>query len=523
MHEEKIKIGYHTAGAALAMGAVAFGGCTQEKKTESKPNVVFILMDDSGYCDWGCYGQTKTETPSIDALAANGIRFTDFYAGAPQSSPSRCGLLTGLHNGHTQIRANDEQYWRGDVFSLKAMMEHPELEGQAPLANSTITLGTMMQKAGYTTGMIGKWGLGGPTSGSTPNKMGFDFYYGYLCQRSAQCYYPQYLYRNGEREFLGNPFMELGEKLPEDLDEYDIVNYEPYKGTVYSPDAMYTEVENFISENKDHPFFLMWTTTIPHSAMQAPDEYVGHYVEKFGDEEPVARANGYFPCRYPRATYAAMISYLDMQIGKMVQHLKDEGVYDNTIIIVTSDNGPAQSKCNSSAWFDNSHPFHSEDGYTKRTLQEGGIRMPFILTWGDRIKPSVSHQIAWFPDMMATFCDMAGIEQPYTTDGVSLWPTITGKPRKQETHDFLYWEFPAFKKARGYLAVRMGEYKGLVKNVADGGNKMELYRINEDPLEEHDLSEEYPEIVGRMWEIIRAEHTSHPNPIMNTEINWPAE
>ena len=507
---------------ALAGGVAALSACGTPQKP-AKPNVVFILLDDSGYCDFGCYGQTKTETPNIDALAANGIRFTDFYAGAPQSSPSRCGLLTGLHNGHTQIRANDEQYWRGDVFSLKAMMEHPELEGQAPMAEGTVTLGTMMQQAGYTTGMIGKWGLGGPTSESVPNKMGFDFYYGYLCQRSAQCYYPQYLYRNGEREFLGNPFMELGTKLPIDLDEYDIVNYEPYKGTVYSPDAMYTEVENFITQNKEHPFFLMWTTTIPHSAMQAPDEYIQHYVEKFGDEEPVARSNGYFPCRYPRATYAAMISYLDMQIGKMVQHLKDEGVYDNTIIIVTSDNGPAQSKCNSSAWFDNSHPFHSEDGYTKRTLQEGGIRMPFIFTWGDRVKPSVCTDPAWFPDMMPTFCEMAGVDEPYETDGISLWPTFSGKARRQQHHPYLYWEFPAFKKARGYLAVRMGEYKGLVKNVADGGNTMELYRINEDPLEEHDLSAEHPDIVRKMWEIIRTEHTPHDNPVMNTQINWPQQ
>lgn len=507
----------YLAGAAAVVPVSCSDGI---KGKDEKPNVVFILLDDSGYCDFSCYGQQKTETPNIDALAANGLRFTDFYSGAPQSAPARCGLLTGMHNGHAQIRANDEQYWRGDVYSLRAMMDNPELEGQAPMDAGTFTLGNLMQNAGYRTAMVGKWGLGGPTSESVPNKMGFDFYYGYLCQREAQCYYPQFLYKNGEREYLGNPFMELGAVFEKDQDPYDMKNYEPYKGTVYSPDAMYREIEGFMEENRDNPFFLMWTTTIPHSAMQAPDEYIQYYVDKFGDEKPVVRAPGYFPCRYPRATYAAMISYLDNQIGRMVQKLKDLGIYDNTIIIVTSDNGPAQSKYNSSRWFDNSHPFHSDPHYTKRTLHEGGIRMPFIVSWGDRIKPGVCNEIAYFPDIMPTLGEMTGTECP-DCDGISIWPTINGQPSRQAHHDYLYWEFPQFKGERGFLAVRQGEWKGLVKNVADGGNDMMLFRINEDPLEENDLAGEHPEIVSTMWDIIRREHTASDNPIFNTDIVFP--
>lgn len=205
------------AAAGLNSCSEAGGAANQE----SRPNVVFILLDDCGYGDFGCYGQKLIETPNIDSLAARGIRFTDFYAGAPQSAPSRCGLLTGLHNGHTQIRSNDDQKWRGDINSLAAMRDNPELEGQAPLKEGTVTLGTVLRNAGYKTAMVGKWGLGGPCSESVPNLMGFDFYYGFLCQRMAQCYYPQFMYRNREREYLDNPFMEKGDRLADGLDPRD--------------------------------------------------------------------------------------------------------------------------------------------------------------------------------------------------------------------------------------------------------------------------------------------------------------
>ena len=504
-----------------ALAAFCSGGCTPGDGSAARPNVVFILLDDSGYCDFGCYGQKLIETPNIDALAARGIRFTDFYTGAPQSAPARCGLLTGLHNGHTQIRSNDELAWKGNVNSLAAMRDDPELEGQAPMAEGTETLGTVLQKAGYRTAMVGKWGLGGPSSGSVPNLMGFDFFYGYLCQRMAQCYYPQFMYRDGEREYLDNPFMEKGARLPDGSDPLDPGSYAAFKGNVYSPDALYREIDGFISSRDRRPFFLMWTTTIPHSAMQAPDEYVQHYVDKLGDEDPVPYNKDYFPSRYPMATYAAMITYLDHQVGQLVMRLKELGIYDDTIIIVTSDNGPAQNYRHS-VYYDSARPFHSDNHYTKRTLQEGGIRMPFIVSWGDRFDGRTSGHIGHFADMMPTLCEMAGCDCP-ETDGVSLWPMISGRPEDQKEHGFLYWEFPAFKKERGFVAVRMGEWKGLIRNVADGGNHIELYRINEDTLEEHDLSDEHPDIVSAMWDVIRREHTDAANPLFHTPVTFPEQ
>ena len=202
------------AGAAAAVGSNAdAANPAKGKKSERRPNVIFILMDDAGYGDFGCYGQTKTETPNIDALAERGVRFTDMYSASPVSAPSRCCLMTGLHSGHAQIRSNDEQTWRGNVWSLNAMERDQALEGQAPMSAGTTTLATVMKSAGYKTAMVGKWGLGSPLSESTPNKMGFDFYYGSMCQRMCQNYYPRFMYRNGEREYLDNPVMDLGDKL----------------------------------------------------------------------------------------------------------------------------------------------------------------------------------------------------------------------------------------------------------------------------------------------------------------------
>ena len=503
--------------AAIPMNGEA-AASAKSRQAGKRPNIVFILMDDAGYGDFGCYGQTKTETPHIDSLAARGILFTDMYSAAPVSAPSRCCLLTGLHSGHAQIRSNDEQTWRGDVWKLGAMEQNPSLEGQAPMRAGTTTLATLMQQAGYRTAMVGKWGLGAPDSESTPDKMGFDFFYGYLCQRMAQNYYPRFLYRNGKREYLDNPSMELGDRLPEGADPYDRKSYDRFKGGTYSPDAMYDNIVSFVRENRDREFFLMWTTTIPHSALMAPDEYIDHYVEKFGDEQPVYTAKGYFPCRYPRATYAAMISYFDHQIGLLVEELKRLGIYDDTIIFFTSDNGPTHNAYTQTTWFDCAHPFRSDRGWTKRSLHEGGIRMPFIVAWGDRLQHSVSDHIGYFPDMMPTLCELAGIETP-ATDGISLVPMLTG--REQPQHEYLYWEFPPFRKERGWLSVRIGQWKGLVRGVADGNTRMEPFDIVNDCREEVDLADRHPEIVARMWECIRESHRPVENPLFRLDITYP--
>lgn len=488
------------------------------KNAGKKPNVIFILLDDAGYGDFGCYEQEKTETPNIDAMAERGIKFTDMYSASPVSASSRCCLLTGKHSGHAQIRSNDEILDRGDVWSLRSMLENPELEGQAPMKPGTTTLGTLMQKAGYKTAMVGKWGVGAPTSESVPNKMGFDFYHGYVCQRQAQCYYPQFLYKNGEREYLNNPFMELGDSLPAGLDPYDPKSYDIFKGPDYSPDVMFKSIKEFVSDNQKNPFFLMWTTTIPHCALQAPDEWVQHYVEKFGDEEPKYNRKGYFPCRYPKATYAAMISYFDYQLGQLVQQLKDLGIYDNTILFFTSDNGPTHNQYTSTMWFDCAKPFRSDKGWVKRSLHEGGIRMPFLVSWGDKLTPQVSDHIGYFPDIMPTLCDLAGIEAP-ENDGLSMYPLLTGG--EQPKHDYLYWEFPPFQKERGWLCVRIGPWKGLVTKVADGNNNMKLFNIVEDCRETKNVAAEHPDIVAKMWEYIRKEHQPAENPLFQMDITYP--
>ena len=510
----------------MAAGAAAIipQEASARDKNEKRPNVIFILMDDAGYGDFGCYGQSKIETPNIDALASKGILFTDMYAGAPVSAPSRCCLMTGLHSGHAQIRSNDEMTERGDVWKLRAMIDNPGLEGQKPLEEGTVTLANVMSEAGYATSMIGKWGLGGPSSSSTPNDMGFDFFYGYMCQRMAQNYYPMFLYRNSEREYLDNPFMELGSALTEGEDPFSSSSYARFKGNDYSPDRMYDEVSSFITENRDNEFFLMWTTTFPHSALQAPDEMVEYYVKKFGEQynvtdTPVYNGKGYFPCRYPKATYAAMISYFDMQVGKMVEKLKELGIYDNTIIMFTSDNGPTHNAYTNTDWFECAAPFRSDRGWTKRSLHEGGIRVPFIVSWGDRLEHQVSDHIGYFPDVMPTLCDIAEVRCP-DTDGISFLPTLKG--RKQKEHEYLYWEFPPFKNDRGWLCVRMGEWKGLVTDVADGNNTMRLYRINEDPREEKDLAAEYPETVEKMWNHIRESHTQSDHRPFQLEITFPS-
>ena len=522
MRDNKIAIAAATAGvvALVTNQAVAAESKSGKKGDKQRPNVVFILLDDAGYGDFGCYGQTKIETPNIDALAERGVRFTDMYAGAPVSAPSRCTLLTGLHSGHAQIRSNDEMTERGNVWSIKAMRENPELEGQAPLAPGTTTLATVMKDAGYATAMIGKWGLGGPTSQSRPTDMGFDYFYGYLCQRMAQCYYPPFLYDNDVREYTANPEMDLGDRLDKGADPYHSKSYDKFKGTTYSPDAIYSKIGQFVDANRNNEFFLMWTTTIPHSALTAPEEWVAKYVAKFGDEEPVYMGKGYFPTRYPKATYAAMISYLDYQIGALVKLLKDKGLYDNTIIMITSDNGPSHNAYTSTDWFDCAHPFRSDKGWTKRSLHEGGIRMPFIVSWGDKLTPAVSDYIGYFPDVMPTLCDIAGVVSP-KTDGISFLPTLKGK--RQPKHDYLYWEFPKFKGGNGWLSVRMGRWKALVEDVADGNTRMQLYDITTDVREENDLAADYPKVVAAMWQAIKESHTDANNPLFQLDIKYPAE
>ena len=326
----------------MTAAAAALSLCACGKQEVKKPNVVFLLFDDLGYGDLGCYGQEKIETPNIDALASQGLLFTDMYSAAPLSAPSRCCLLTGSHMGHSQIRGNEEHYVPTDSLGWNGVFLNPDAQGQFPLEEGTQTLGTMLQSAGYKTAMVGKWGLGFPKSGSTPNTMGFDYFYGFNCQALAHSYYPVKLWENGVEVETGNDLVVQGCNFPDSLDKYDPANYEKYGGKHYSCDLMYDKMEKFVEENASSPFFLMWTTTVPHSAVQAPMDEVMHYVEKLGDEEPCTDPGMYLPNRYPLATYAAMVTHIDTQVGKLIGKLKELGVWDNTIFIVTSDHETGQ-------------------------------------------------------------------------------------------------------------------------------------------------------------------------------------
>ncbi len=480
-------------------GSVLLLGCSDGQL--AKPNIIYILADDLGYSELGCYGQEKIETPNIDALASNGIRFTQHYSGTAVSAPSRCVLMTGIHTGHSYIRGNDEMGSRGDVWSHEAMLNDPGLEGQRPLLAGTVTLAEKMQKAGYLTACIGKWGLGYPGSEGTPNKMGFDFFYGYNCQRQAHTYFPPFLWKNEERVYLNNRLLPPGTMLDKGADPMDLSSYSKYTQKDYAPDLMFSEIAKFVKENKEKPFFMMWTNPMPHVPLQAPAEWVNKYVEKFGDEEPYLGNSGYFPCRYPRATYAAMISYFDDQVGELVKLLKDEGLYENTLIIFTSDNGPSFSGGTDSPWFDSAKPFKSEAGWGKASLHEGGIRVPFIAVWPGKIKPGTeTDHISAFWDAMPTFCEIAGVESP-ETDGISYLPALLGK--KQKEHEYLYFEFP---EGEGSKAIRMGEWKGYIQKIRKGNDVMELYNLNNDPREQNNVALQHPEIVKKMREKMAEAH-----------------
>lgn len=493
----------HLSLPLLLLGISLFTSCGNQSDQATKPNIIYILADDLGYGELGCYAQEKIETPSIDNLAETGMMFSQHYSGAPVCAPSRCVLLTGKHSGNAFIRGNHEWGERGDVWSYSEMIKNPELEGQYPLPEGTVTIGTLLQDAGYKTAIVGKWGLGAPRSTGIPNNQGFDFFFGYNCQRQAHTYNPVHLWKNTERVFTGNDTIPPGTKLTEGADPYDESSYSDFLLDVYSPDMMFEEITKFINDNKDNPFFLYWATTIPHLALQAPPEWVDHYVEKFGDEEPYTGDKGYFPHRYPHAAYAGMVSYLDNQVGLLVQQLKDLGIYDNTLIIFTSDNGPSYTGGTDSPWFNSAGVFSEENGRVKGYVYEGGIRVPMIASWPGMISAGTSTgHISAFWDVLPTLCEIGGADKPDNIDGISYLPTLLGK-KEQEIHDYLYWEFPSYQ---GQQAVRMGKWKAIRKNIFKGNMKIELYDLDNDPTESADVADEYPEIVAKIDSIMKSAH-----------------
>lgn len=470
-----------------------------------KPNIIFIIADDLGYGDIGSFGQKLIRTPNLDRLASEGMRLTQHYSGSPVCAPSRCVLMTARHPGHGYIRDNREA----------------KPEGQEPLPAGTITLPSLLKKQGYVTGAFGKWGLGGPGTTGDPLQQGIDRFYGYNCQRIAHNYYPTYLWDNDKRVELNNPEFAAHQKLPTEADPQDPNAYAPYAGKDYAPDLIMAEARKFVRDNKDKPFFCYVPTTVPHLALQVPEDSLAEYKDKFHDT-PYVGGKGYLPHRFPRAAYAAMITRMDKEIGRLLDLVKELGLDEKTIVVFTSDNGPL---------FDNhggtdADFFDSAAGWRGRkgSVYEGGVRVPTIVRWRGKIAAgSQSDHVTGFEDWMPTLLELVGAKPaaPEKIDGISFAPVLFGK--KLPAREFLYREFPAYG---GQQSLRMGDWKAVRQNLAGtrqkpaGSGKIELYNLKDDPKESRDVAASNPEIVAKMQAIMRREHVqSHifPFPALDKE------
>lgn len=369
--------------AALAMPRKALGIGPARRQ----PNIIFILADDLGYGELGCYGQQKIETPNLDRLAEEGMRFVQHYSGSPVCAPSRCVLLTGKHTGHAYIRDNREMGgWGPDAR-----------KGQLPIPEGTTTLGRLLQARGYATCAIGKWGLGGPDSTGHPNKQGFDHWYGYLCQRVAHNYYPTHLWRNREKHVLeGNKWFSAHQRLKKT--PADPAGYERYKGAQYAPDLMIEEALAFIRRHRNTPFLLYYATPVPHAAIQVPEDSLAPYRGRWEDQ-PYLGQKGYLPHPAPRAGYAAMVTRMDPDVGRVLALLKQLGLEENTLVMFSSDNGPAFNGGTDSRFFGSAGPLRG----LKCDLYEGGIRVPLIARWKGHIQPgATTDHISAFWDVLPT-------------------------------------------------------------------------------------------------------------------------
>ncbi|MCP4756525.1 MAG: sulfatase-like hydrolase/transferase [Proteobacteria bacterium] len=429
-----------TVVAAMAMW-LPYSGTAADKRG---PNIVYILADDAGYGDFGAYGQKEIRTPSIDTMAEEGIVFTNHYAGTTVCAPSRSSLLTGKHTGHTDIRGNVE------IIP----------EGQQPLPPETKTLADVLKEAGMRTGAVGKWGLGGPGSSGVPNKKGFDYWYGYLCQRQAHSYYPSHLWNNGKKVELD--------------------------GQHYTHDLFTHQALKFIQRNQNDPFFLFLAYTIPHAQLQVPD------LEPYQDRNWSG----------DKKRYAAMITRMDTDIGRLLKLLKELNLDRRTLVMFSSDNGPHAEGGADPTFFDSSGPLRGK----KRDLYEGGIRVPMVARWPGTIQAgSRSDHISAFWDVLPTLAELAGAEAPADIDGISMVPTLLGRPENQKKHDYLYWEF---HEQGGKQAVRLNDWKGVRLNVRlEPRAPIELYNLKDDVGESRNVAEYHPKIVERMDTIMKEGRT----------------
>jgi arylsulfatase A len=484
---------------------VGFLGLTTTALTAAeKPlNVVFILADDLGWGELGSYGQKKIPTPHLDRLAKEGSRFTQHYSGAPVCAPARCVLMTGKHLGHSEIRGN-----------LKVQNYFPEFdEGQYPLSEKAITIAQVFQKAGYSTGAMGKWGLGPVGSTGEPNKKGFDLFFGYNCQSVAHSFYPSHLWRNAEKIIINKKPIPGRAKQPTGE-----IKMEDWIGETYAPKLMIAEAEKFIEGNAAKPFFLYLAFIEPHVSMHPPRESVEKFPEDW-DTEPYRGQNGYVPHPRPRAGYAAMISDLDGYVGRVMAALEKAGVAENTLVIFTSDNGttlPRSPTTHFHVGGVDAKFFNSTAGLRgyKGSVYEGGIRIPMIARLPGRIPANtVNETPGFFADWFKTLGEAASLAVPTGLDGQSLWPALTSGKKQARTAPML-WVFPEYG---GQVAVRLGDLKAVLQNQkTKTPGKWELYDLSKDFAEENDIAAAHPEVIQEAVALLKkevAENDLFPLPI----------
>ena len=438
-----------------------------------KPNIVYILADDLGYGDLSVYGQTHFQTPNLDKMASEGMLFTQHYAGTCVCAPSRCSLMSGKHTGHTFIRGNKE--WKP--------------EGQWPIPDSTFTVAEMLKQAGYVTGAFGKWGLGFIDTEGSPNKQGFDEFYGFNCQRLAHNYFPGHLWDNEQKIILeGN----TGNKFEE-----------------YAPELIHKRALQFIEKNKDKPFFLYYPNTIPHAELLLPEENLAEFRGKFLPENSYKgaepgdknfREGPYGTQPESHAAFAAMVTLLDKQVGEVLAKLNELGLDKNTIVMFTSDNGPHLEGGADPDYFDSNGPMR---GY-KRDLYEGGMREPMIAWWPGKIEAgSTSDHVSAFWDIMPTVAELVGINPPENIDGISFLPSLLKKEGQKE-HEYMYWEF---HEQGGRKALRKGDLKLVQYNVLiPDKTTTELYNLTSDISEQNNVASKHPEMVNEMLEMMNSSH-----------------
>ncbi len=429
-----------------------------DETAPERPNIVFIMADDLGYGDLGCYGQERIQTPGIDRLAAEGVRFTQFYAGSTVCAPSRCVLMTGRHLGHCYIRGN----------------------GKINLRPDDVTVAEIVKQAGYATGQFGKWGLGHEGSDGLPTRQGFDEFFGYLDQHHAHNYYPTFVVRNEERVPLRNTVPKEG-KFGQGV---------ATKKVDYSHDLIASEALEFIDRHHEEPFFLYVSATLPHANNEAGAR--GMEIPDYG-----IYAEHDWPA--PEKGRAAMITRLDRDVSRIMERIKQHGIDERTIVMFTSDNGPHAEGGSDPDFFDSNGPLRG----IKRALYEGGIRVPLIVRWpGVAPAGTVSNHVGYFGDFLATAAELAKVSPSEDHDGISFVPVIKGQVDEQRTHEFLYWEFYEQGSAQ---AVRSGDWKAVVRPL--GGSDIELYDLASDIGEQHDVAAEHPAIVEKMQSFMQTAHT----------------